>query len=279
MYPEPAPVLRRSPGMTLLWGSGIVLYLLLTLIVLAVGGYALMLHAGVRLAAEGDYAPLDNSAGIPPAVSPYFERVTPRFNAAGFTTVLDLRQTHARTINTAYLRIFENREDRALGVAFCPVDIEGDQTVLLSSLCQFSQYFGGRLEITSSNFAESDPFAAFEHRRVMNFPGVEDPVELYAAHRAFVRRIGPESPPRFYEPGKALDFVREALRTEIQDQVDAGYLELDRGEGAYRLTWKGAFMVTGRTLWPAGALRRAREAATSSRFLEEESIAAGAPAR
>jgi hypothetical protein len=107
------------------------------------------------------------------------------------------------------------------------------------------------------------------HPDSMAFPQVRDARTLYEVHRA--------RGPRDARPvGVGDDLPAYLARSEgraFPHWIASGYYYLDESARVYRPTWKGACLMTWKSLWPVSALRRALRMRKASRALRQLGVA------
>jgi hypothetical protein len=103
-------------------------------------------------------------------------------------------------------------------------------------------------------------------------PSIKDPRQVYRVHCAQVRLRGTgEKVLRLDDDfaGDAIRYMAFAMIEELEFACSAGYMRLDASAGVYRLTIKGACLMTWRELWPIKGIRLAQRARREKRLLEE----------
>lgn len=105
----------------------------------------------------------------------------------------------------------------------------------------------------------------------IQLPQVCDPRRLYQLHLLNTRRfVGLEKSYLRIDSefrGDGLANLKAVLSEQLLEQVEAGYLYLPEGSSHYQPTWKGAFIMVWRELWPLKSLRRARVCRRAESFL------------
>jgi hypothetical protein len=93
---------------------------------------------------------------------------------------------------------------------------------------------------------------------VINVPWIRNTRRLYAIHRARVAASSRASQPRVLpDPGREAAFLEDQWRDEMQRLQRGGYYWLDDSPERYRMTLKGAYIMTWRLLPPFRQLRMA----------------------
>ena len=91
--------------------------------------------------------------------------------------------------------------------------------------------------------------------RSLCFPHVDDPVHLYQLHQAFcqLHARGRQKTLRVTEEyrGDAVAYLRDVvLRETYQDQEETGYFRYNAAKDCWRLTIRGAYVMTWTQMWP-----------------------------
>lgn len=87
----------------------------------------------------------------------------------------------------------------------------------------------------------------------MALPGLASPQTLYQAHRARVDVPDVAGPTE----GDMIAYLRRGALLEHAGWIAAGYYELDPSSRKLRMTWKGAYLIGWKLLWPVGPIRKA----------------------
>jgi hypothetical protein len=99
---------------------------------------------------------------------------------------------------------------------------------------------------------------------------IEDPGVLYGIHRARVVASGRAGEPRVIpEAGAEIEFQAEDWRRELRFIERAAYYRRDPIGQSFNLTWKGAYLMTWRVMWPGKWIRAARQRIRARRVLRK----------
>ena len=134
---------------------------------------------------------------------------------------------------------------------------------------EFTTHFEDGARICSNNNPGPDWFAPPPEKRIYRFPSVTDARELYRRHRRAVLCHAPNSPLVYITlDAKSDEWLLRDFRAECEHQRHAGILALDtRNRGAYRLTLRGAFLLTWRLLIPFRNARLLQDRARAAALL------------
>ncbi len=95
--------------------------------------------------------------------------------------------------------------------------------------------------------------------RVFRFADVAVPETLYAMHRQLLEKYAAGMWPAEEPKGQEIQRLVRVLENYGPRHEKIGYMALAEDGESYRLTWKGAFLMAWRGLWPASLLRRMTE--------------------
>ena len=155
---------------------------------------------------------------------------------------------------SSYQSVFENR--RTHETALLATVMVNDAAAL--TFLEFGTEYadGTGLVSTDHTMVPVTPPVA-RHEGSMSYPQVVEAAHLYRIHRAVAARH--DGVPIRRDPlGEDVTVrVRHTTISEIEGWVEVGYYYLDGARRLYRPTWKGAFLMTGKHMWPVGAIRRA----------------------
>jgi hypothetical protein len=124
------------------------------------------------------------------------------------------------------------------------------------SYVEFSTRFtnGQAVETNTNDVLPLTPLDA--NTRVFRFPEILDATTLLQTHRQLVEKyavgLWPQAEPR---GGEILRLVR-VIENYGPRHSQIGYMRLADDRRSYRLTWKGAFLMTWRGMWPVSLVRR-----------------------
>jgi hypothetical protein len=95
--------------------------------------------------------------------------------------------------------------------------------------------------------------------RVFRFADIQQPEDLYQIHKRLLEKyagdLWPEGEPR----GQEIQRLVRVLENYGPRHAKIGYMTLATDGESYRLTWKGAFLMAWRGIWPATLLRKILE--------------------
>jgi len=82
------------------------------------------------------------------------------------------------------------------------------------------------------------------------YPKINSPRQLNDIHRWIIGHDRRATDPVVYDKDSAKEMLAEALKSELRLQEKFGYFYLSEEKGRFLFTWKGAFIMTGRNVFP-----------------------------
>jgi hypothetical protein len=113
--------------------------------------------------------------------------------------------------------------------------------------------------------------------RVFRFADIREPRALYEIHRHLLEKFAVGLYPQGEPKGQEIKRWVRTVENYGPRHEKIGYMLLAEDGASYRLTWKGAFLVAWRGLWPTSLLRKLHERQTMDaerRELEHREVAA-----
>lgn len=192
-------------------------------------------------------------ADLPPDVVAFMAPTETALRAEGFYGVTLLRSAGDVPGVTADVMLFMHVStgDRAQ-VAFT----RGG--TLTTPIVTMETSFPDGYAVLTTNFADAGTFPRDPRKHRLSIPGMTDVAMLCEVHRRRRAAIAPPglSPAPPPSPGHE---VREQEQEDAQEcarVAAAGYYRLDPDGIRYRPTFKGAYLMTWKLMWPVSALRR-----------------------
>ena len=187
---------------------------------------------------------------LPKNVARAFQQRQPELAGIGFDRI-DLYDCGSIVPEThTYIAYFCNRETNDFANVTARVTRAG-----CSSYMEFSTSFANGVVVETNTNATLPLTPGMPERRVFRFPGTQKPQELYRIHRQLVEKYAPglwgESAPR----GEEIERYKRIIDNYGPRHTRIGYMRLVDGN-QFKLTWKGAFLVTLRKIWPIALVRK-----------------------
>lgn len=200
----------------------------------------------------------------------FFQRTLNALQSAGFRESGYLHQEGQMPNVETWVLLLENRPAQEAAIA---VAMHSTAAVAVQSrYVEFSTTFEDGVNLSANNSDVLPVFASVPEHHLWQFPGASDPTRLLGIHQALVARLANRTPRRYPPEGEFKAFLEDSMARELARQVGTGYLFLDPEGTFYRPTWKGAFLMTWKLLWPVTNLLKARRRKRSAQALAELGI-------
>ncbi len=231
-----------------------------------------LIHARQRQPAHPSFKPFDPRS-LPEDTADFFIESVTLLGEMGFTFA-GYFSWEAQEKQQLYFALMSKPADNTLVMAVFATSGQEKNPVEIYYI-EYASEFRSGVEILTNNNPQLDVCYYPPDRRVFAFPHIADPRHLYILHRRLVERHAGGMRPFFPGEGREVNAVYESIRQVYENQVRVGYFYLDEMESAYRPTWKGAFLMTWKLLWPVVTvwrilLRRRANALIAELLREEE---------
>jgi hypothetical protein len=226
---------------------------------------SLSIHKTHRSAAIMQPEPFDpRDSETPLEVAAFFQQVEKELVGEGFV----LSGFFLLDQNTfAYCGIFDNPATRDAALVSAVYVLHRQAWQLRDTSVKFSSLYSDEALITTDNSRTLGLYAPVPGRTVLQVPEIRDIADLYQFHREMTERFGSAQQKVWRGDEDPIKRMRRAHLREISAQVALGYRYLDENSGIYRLTWKGAFLMTLKCMRPISTIRRALVRRRMSRLL------------
>lgn len=188
---------------------------------------------------------------LPGAVATRFARWIPELRELGFEAIgsFDCGELANRT--HSYVAYFCNR--RSNDFANVSAIVTPKQT---TSYLEFSSRFknGRCIETSTNRVLPLTPPNPDVH--VFRFPETQDARSLLHTHHQFVDKYAPGLWAQGEPRGEEIQRLVRVVENYGPRHARIGYMTLSEDGQSYRLTWKGAYLMTWRGLWPVPLFRR-----------------------
>lgn len=180
---------------------------------------------------------------LPRDVASLFQHSRPELVRLGFECVgfYDCGSVVSET--HTYVAYFCNRETNDFANVTARVSFAGCSSCLEAN------------GVVETNTSAARPLTPSEpQHRVLRVPGIQKAEELYRIHRQLVEKYAPglwaEGEPR----GEEIERYKRVIENYGPRHARMGYARLVDGKG-YKLTWRGAYLITLRGVWPVSLVR------------------------
>jgi hypothetical protein len=222
------------------------------------------------VAADRQYLPMDLDSGeAPESFRSWAEGIIPSMHELGFTFRGHFRPSQAMPRTDSFITLFENRTYHQTAQLFTVTARRGimhrSETVLV-----FETEFADDTKLYTSN-SRSLPLQPSIRVRdgSMLFPEIDDPRRLYEIHQATIASFGYDAVTRKNVIDDPATFLRTNFHSDVAKFAESGYYYLDAKRAVYRLTWKGAVLMSFKNLWPFNWVRELRRRVRAARLLRE----------
>ena len=110
--------------------------------------------------------------------------------------------------------------------------------------------------------------------RVFRFPKIKELDALYKLHLQLIEKYAAGQWAQGEPKGQELKRLVNVIENYGPRHSKAGYMVLGKDGETYRLTWKGAFLMTWRGLWPTSLVRKALQRKTMHSELQALAVSA-----
>lgn len=172
----------------------------------------------------------------------------------------------------SYVAIFCNRAQNDFANVTAMVSPRG-----VTSFFEFSTSFSNGVTIETNTNGVLPLTPDNPAVRVFRFSDISEPNALYEMHRQLLVKYAPGLYPQGEPQGQEIKRWMRTIENYGPRHARIGYMVLSGDGSFYRLTWRGAFLVTLRGLWPTSLLRKLQEHLAMSaerRELEHRQITA-----
>lgn len=210
----------------------------------------LVIKATFRFSAtiEPTKVPLES---VPAAVRAAIERWSTQIQALGFTPV-GIYNMGALASNTqSFLAYFVNRT--AGDFANVSAVLSGS---VIRSYFEFSSSFSNGLTVDTNINKTATIGSQPSDLLIFRFPSIDSPSLLYQVHRALLQKHASFLRPQLPPEGQEATRIVQQLGRYAPCQAAAGLMYLAPGDTYYRMTWKGAVLMTWKSIWPTPLIRR-----------------------
>ena len=198
----------------------------------------------------------------PPGVADMMRRHEHDLYNMGFEISERFSMTGAATNVANLLTMFVDRKsgDKAMLTAMWALN--NGVWKLTTIYLEFSTRFrDGRCFDTLNSQIPSGTFARGPQDVKTQMPQIKDARELYRVHLYVMRQhaaTGGAAEKVTFPPGGAENYLRRMWRESHDEQVKFGRYVYNQNKDVYTPSWKGAYLMTWRMLWPFSRIVRAK---------------------
>jgi hypothetical protein len=188
---------------------------------------------------------------VPAAVRAAIERWSAQIQALGFTPVGVYNMGALASNTQSFLAHFVNRT--AGDFANVSAVLNGN---VIRSYFEFSSSFTNGLTLDTNINKTASIASTPSDLLIFRFPSIASPSLLYQVHRALIQKHASFLRPQLPPEGQEATRIVQQLGRYAPCQAAAGLMHLAPGDTHYRMTWKGAFLMTWKSIWPTPLICR-----------------------
>jgi len=199
---------------------------------------------------------------------PAFRTYVNAIHLLGFDLVAHLRSVNELSGVTTTLTLLHNRDTLDQAMVNEIKAVRDDATVKLTCYAEFISEFEDDHSVCTNNSSTVGIFARIPSNPTYQLPELYDPESLYAIHSRLAASLNARRKCLPSE-GEEIASLADSIARSLDQQVGVGYFLLDESSRCYRLTIKGAAIMTAKSLWPMSMIRKKRAAARSRTIRQE----------
>ncbi|WP_339908141.1 hypothetical protein [Symmachiella dynata] len=214
---------------------------------------------------------------IPQAAVEFFESTAREMEQVGFSIVEYVLVPDMVPDVISVVMLFENpmEQDQAIAAVIWGFTEQEDakKIYIRNDHVEFSTEFDDGSEIGTTNNTVEGAFAPVSHKTLLQFSDIKRPSRLYRVHQRAVEELAAGKKKRRLPPTEQLvEQLKQDLIKEFYDQIATGFLYLDSTQQYYLPTFKGAYLICWKQMWPITSVRRAIRRRRATRLLREWDI-------
>ncbi len=187
---------------------------------------------------------------LDPEMRAFLDKAKGEFESIGFDFVDYMSLVDYMPEVTSYFALFTDKQSRLPAMA-AAIRNKSGKTIYY---CEFSSKYTNGSVINVNNSPMMGSFV-HPHKSSYRYPAVTSVRQLHDINKWITSRdtraVGPVGSIR----GRELDTLVEALNGEIKLQEHYGYFTPNRDRTRYLFTWKGAFLMTEKNVFPIKHIR------------------------
>jgi hypothetical protein len=224
----------------------------------------------LEVAANRHYAPFYLDSTVAPEVfRRWAETLTPALHGLGFAFLGHFRPSDADRHSDAFVSLFENRTSSQTALFFT-VTAKRAIFRLSETVLVYTTEFADDTRLLTSNNQTLSPLPRIRIRKgSMSFPYIDDPNRLYAIHQAALALFARDAVRVENVIEDPAEFLARAHQKDVARFAECGFYYLDPARNVYRLTWRGAILMSWKALWPFKRIRELLRRAQAARLLRD----------
>lgn len=133
---------------------------------------------------------------------------------------------------------------------------------------EFSQLYNDGSMLDVSNADQISPFPKMDLKLAVRYPEIHEPKKLYEVFLKLKKFLKNTAQPTAYDKNKGFEVVEEFMAKESDILVEKGYCNepVDQ-DGKRTLTFKGAYLMTWRSVFPGNKVKKWLDRSTAQKLL------------
>jgi len=175
----------------------------------------------------------------------YLEKAKDEFESIGFEFVGYMSLSDYMPNMSTFFALFINEEGKRSAMAAVIKHKSGRTAAYYEFTAKYSN---GRV----INVSNSPMLGSYRNpdKSSYRYPKIQSAKQLNDIHQWITSHDRKATDPVIYDKDNALEKITEALNNETKLQATFGYFYLNEDKGRFQFTWKGAFVMTGRNVFP-----------------------------
>jgi hypothetical protein len=209
------------------------------------------------------------SEETPEAFAAAYRRAEQSMQDIGFRIAGCLRVLNAAPGGRTVIALFENAKERQTAQLFTVIVRVGFVRKTVTVLIFTTEFDDGTKLITSNSRQPAIMPRVRIRQGSEAFPKITRPRRLFEIHQASVARYGGGATrlePSIEDP---VEYLRQRWRAESATFLETGYFYHDEKHDVYRPTWRGAYLMAWKLLWPVKPILLLIRKRRAARLLRE----------
>ncbi len=182
---------------------------------------------------------------LEPKIREFIDQAKPEFEALGFRFAGYMMMPDYIPKVTSYFGLFRNDVTKTGAMVAYIIHAKGQAV----RYYEFSNIYSNGRIIDISNAPLKGSYKNPD-KITYRYPNIQSIRKLYDINLWVTGRDMKKSVPQGLVPGREMEMVARALEEEAALQMKYGYYALSGDQTQYRLTWKGAFILTEMQVFP-----------------------------
>ena len=187
---------------------------------------------------------------VPDELRELYRRLATDLAEAGFEEIGWLRSDGLTPDTVSFMGLVRHDDERVIGLAGGVVRETEAGAVLDDSYLELSTELTDGRELMTNNSDAMGTFHPRPERLIASFIEIDDPLELYRLHLKGLSELGTVARSPLPAPGDLTARLERDAVELFEGQVEEGYFYRDAESRTFRVTWKGAMIMSWKHVWP-----------------------------